>query len=101
MLYLWASLRQPAGIQSPISWEEHLGQTSVEINSSDAMPEPESNQFMDAMIPTLTALFPNSLHFSGDRSDNPRECLSTGWYIIIFRLLERTQTPEELAGSST
>ena len=106
MLYLWGIPGAATLLASkvPISWEEHLGQATVE---KMAPPDkqclnPDLNQFLDEMIAFLTApLSGNPYNFRVIVVDNPRvnAFAAPGGYIVIYRgLLERTQTPEELAG---
>jgi predicted Zn-dependent protease len=106
ILYLWGIPGAASLLASkvPISWEEHLGQATVEKMAppEKRCPDPNLNQFMDEMIATLTApLSRNPYIFRVIVVDNPRvnAFAAPGGYIIIFRgLLQRTQTPEELAG---
>ena len=106
ILYLWGIPGAATLLASkvPISWEEHLGLATVE---KLAPPDKRClnanlNQFMDEMITTLTAPLAGTPYtFRVIVVDNPRvnAFAAPGGYIIIFRgLLERTQTPEELAG---
>jgi predicted Zn-dependent protease len=106
ILYLWGIPGAATLLASkvPISWEEHLGQATVE---KMAPPDkrclnPNLNQFMDEMITTLTTPLSGTPYtFRVIVVDNPQvnAFAAPGGYIIIFRgLLERTQTPEELAG---
>ncbi len=88
----------------PISWEEHLGQATVEklAPPDKRCLDPNLNQFMEEMITTLTAALPRIPYtFRVIVVDDPRvnAFAAPGGFIVIFRgLLERTQTPEELAG---
>ncbi len=106
ILYLWGIPGAAALLASkvPISWEEHLGQATIEklAPPDKRCLNPNLNQFLDEMITTLTAPLPGTPYtFRVIVVDNPRvnAFAAPGGYIIIFRgLLERTQTPEELAG---
>jgi predicted Zn-dependent protease len=106
ILYLWGIPAATSLLASkvPISWEEHLGQATVEklAPADKRCLNPNLNQFMDEMIATLTAPLSRTPYtFRVIVVDDPRvnAFAAPGGYIIIFRgLLERTQTPEELAG---
>ena len=106
LLYLWGIPGAATLLASkvPISWEEHLGQASVDklAPPDKRCLNPNLNHFMEEMVATLTAPLPvNPYTFRVIVVDNPRvnAFAAPGGYIIVFRgLLERTQSPEELAG---
>lgn len=105
-LYLWGIPAMAGVIASgvPVSWEEQLGQSVVEqlAPAEKECTDPIRIQAIDEIITTLTSALPNSPYtFRVIIIDNPsvNAFAAPGGYIVVLKgLLERTETPEELAG---
>jgi len=105
-MYLWG-IPGMAGIvasQVPVSWEESLGGAVVEnlAPASERCTDPTLARVVDEITTTLTRTLPASPYtFRVAVVDNPtvNAIAAPGGFIVLFRgLVERTQTPEELAG---
>ncbi|HET7876346.1 MAG TPA: M48 family metallopeptidase [Methylomirabilota bacterium] len=88
----------------PVSWEQSLGQSIVQQLAPPARrcDDPRLRQAVEGIVSRLTAAAPGSpyafrVHVVNERAVNA--FAAPGGYVVVFRgLLERTQTPEELAG---
>ena len=105
-LYLWG-IPAMAGIvasQVPASWEEGLGEAVVEhlAPPPKRCTDPALARAIDEITITLTRTLPAPPYtFRVAVVDNPtvNAIAAPGGFIVLFRgLVERTQTPEELAG---
>ena len=105
-MYLWG-IPALAGIiasQVPVSWEERLGEAVVEHLAPPARrcADPTLTAAIDEIIVTLTRTLPGSPYtFAVVVADNPtvNAFAAPGGHVVLFRgLVERTKTPEELAG---
>ena len=105
-LYLWG-IPAIAGIvasQVPASWEEGLGEAVVEnlAPAPKRCTDPTLTRAVEEITITLTRTLPSSHYtFRVMVVDNPtvNAIAAPGGFIVLFRgLVERTQTPEELAG---
>jgi beta-barrel assembly-enhancing protease len=105
-LYLWgipglASLVVP---RVPVRWEERLGKSVVDHLAPPARRcvDPVREQAIHQIVATLVSSLPESPYqFQVFVVNNPavNALAAPGGYIIVFRgLLERTRSPEELAG---
>ncbi len=105
-LYLWGIPAVAAVVASrvPVSWEERLGQSVVEhlAPPTKRCTDPNRVRMIDEIIATLTAPLSNNPYALRVMvvNDPIVNALATpGGYILVFRgLLERTRSPEELAG---
>ena len=106
VLYLWGIPALSGLVASlvPVSWEERLGQAVVEHLAPPAMRCTDMNRtpVISEILTALTTHSPTSPYtirviLVNDSSINA--FAAPGGYIVLFRgLLEKTQTPEELAG---
>jgi Zn-dependent protease with chaperone function len=105
-IYLWGipTLAALAATFVPVSWEERVGQSAL---SQFAPPgrhcsDPQLRAAMDEILGTLTAPAPRSpyaLRVSVVNTPLVNAIAVPGGHIVVFRgLLERTHSPEELAG---
>ena len=105
-LYLWgipavAALVAPT---VPVAWEESLGRSVVDqlATPEQVCADPRRQQALEAIVARLVAAAPPSPYTFRLRVVNRPEVnalAAPGGYILVFRgLLERTKTPEELAG---
>jgi len=105
-LYLWGIPAVASLVAShvPVSWEERLGQAVVEhlAPPRKRCADPSRAQVIDKISATLTAhLLNNPYRFRVIVVNDPmvNALAAPGGYILVFRgLLERTRSPEELAG---
>jgi predicted Zn-dependent protease len=105
-LYLWGIPAVASVVTSrvPVSWEERLGQSVVEHLAPERKRCTDRNRarMIDEITATLTAPLPNSPYtFRVMVVNDPmvNALAAPGGYVLVFRgLLERTRTPEELAG---
>jgi len=105
-LYLWGipAMASFVAPRVPTSWEERLGRTVVEHLAPTARrcADPAREQAIREIVTTLIASLARSPYrFQVFVVNNPsvNAFAAPGGYIVIFRgLLERTRTPEELAG---
>ena len=106
MLYLWGipALASGAASRVPVSWEERLGQSVVEhlAPPQKRCTDPNRSRMVDEITATLTAhLSTNPYTFRVMVVNDPivNALAAPGGYILVFRgLLEKTRSPEELAG---
>jgi predicted Zn-dependent protease len=106
ILYLWGIPALAGFVASlvPVSWEERLGHAVVEHLAPPAMRCTDTTRtpVINKIVTVLTAPSPTSpytirLILVNDSSINA--FAAPGGYIVLLRgLLEKTQTPEELAG---
>lgn len=88
----------------PVSWEERLGQAVVErlVPESERCADPERSAAIDALAAALRATIPDTpytFHVLVANRPMVNAFAAPGGRIVIFRgLLERTHSPEELAG---
>ncbi len=105
-IYLWGipALADLAASRIPVAWEEQLGQAVVK-----GLTPPEKRcgdaarfQILDRISAILLAAAPQSPYTSRTTVVNDpavNALAAPGGYLVIFRgLLEKTKTPEELAG---
>jgi len=105
-LYLWGIPAVASVVAShvPVSWEERLGQSVVQhlAPPSKRCTERNRTRMIDEIAATLTAHLPNNPYvFRVMVVNDPivNALAAPGGYILVFRgLLERTRSPEELAG---
>lgn len=106
-LYLWGipALARAVAERVPVAWEEQLGVAVVrEIAPPPARCNDASRQArIDALVGRLAAALPGPprYHFRVlvVRDDVVNALAAPGGFIVVFRgLLDRTDTPEELAG---
>lgn len=105
-LYLWGipAVASVAASRVPVSWEERLGQAVVEhlAPPRKRCADPSRAQVIDKISATLTAhLLNNPYRFRVTVVNDPivNALAAPGGYVLVFRgLLERTRSPEELAG---
>jgi predicted Zn-dependent protease len=105
-LYLWGIPATASVVASrvPVSWEERLGQVVVEqlAPPGKRCADPARARMLEEITATLTAPLPNTPYtFRVIVVNNPivNALAAPGGYILVFRgLLERTRSPEELAG---
>ena len=105
-LYLWGipALAALAAPRVPVAWEEGLGRSATEYLAPRELVcgDPRLRQALDAIVARLAAASPASPYsfrlFVVNRP--PVNALAApGGYIVVYRgLLERTRSPEELAG---
>lgn len=105
-LYLWGipALASVAAGWVPVSWEESLGRSAAEHLAPPEWrcEDPRVRAALDAIVARLTATAPRSpytfrVYVVRHRMVNA--FAAPGGYVVVFSgLLERTRTPEELAG---
>ena len=106
VIYFWGipALAAVVAVRVPVSWEEHLGQSAVgylappERRCEDA----RLNAAVNEIVSRLTDAAPRSPYtFRVYVVDGQivNAFAAPGGYVVVFRgLIERTSTPEELAG---
>ena len=105
-LYLWGIPAVASVVAShvPVSWEERLGQSVVEhlAPPTKRCTDPNRAHRIDEITATLTAPLPNNpyaLRVMVVNDPIVNALAIPGGYVLVFRgLLERTRSPEELAG---
>jgi predicted Zn-dependent protease len=105
-LYLWGIPATASVVASrvPVSWEERLGQAVVEqlAPPRKRCADPARARMLEEITATLTAPLPNTPYtFRVIVVNDPivNALAAPGGYILVFRgLLDRTRSPEELAG---
>jgi beta-barrel assembly-enhancing protease len=105
-LYLWGIPALAAAVAPtvPVAWEEQLGQAAVAHLAPKELvcEDPFRQQALDAIVARLAATIQRSPYTFRVVVVNRREVnalAAPGGFIVVFRgLLERTRTPEELAG---
>lgn len=105
-LYFWGIpvLADQAAARVPVSWEEQLGRAVVGemAPAGERCADPEHIGVLDQIISALTASGPDSPYtFVITVVDDPgvNAFAAPGGQIVIYRgLLEKTESPEELAG---
>jgi Zn-dependent protease with chaperone function len=105
-LYLWGipALAAVATARVPVAWEERLGRSAMAYLAPRRLvcEDPRRQPALDAVMARLDAAVPASpytfrLFVVNDPQVNA--LAAPGGYIVVYRgLLERTRTPEELAG---
>lgn len=106
VLYLWGIPALAAFVASrvPVSWEEHLGHAVVEHLAPPAMRCRDTNRtrMIDEIITVLTKPLqssPYAIRVIVVNDSNINAFAAPGGYIVLLRgLIDKTQTPEELAG---
>ncbi|MFQ5839193.1 MAG: M48 family metallopeptidase [Candidatus Methylomirabilales bacterium] len=106
VLYLWGIPAMAAIVASrvPVSWEEQLGKAVVQELAPPAKQctDRTRSRAIDDIVKTLTNPLPDSPYtFRVVVVDDPtvNAFAAPGGYIVVLQgLLERTETPEELAG---
>lgn len=90
--------------QVPVAWEERLGQSVIETLSSEQSlcTNPQTLQAISEITTRLLPTIPNNPYKFKIVVENKRAINAfavPGGYVVVFRgLLEKTRTPEELAG---
>ena len=105
-LYVWGipAAAAVAAARVPVSWEERFGRSIVEhlVPAGKACAEPTRQRIIDDIVKALIAPLPRTPYtFRVTVVDDPtvNALAAPGGFIVVFRgLLERTRTPEELAG---
>jgi beta-barrel assembly-enhancing protease len=105
-LYLWGipALAALVAPRVPVAWEEGLGRSVVEHVTRPGLvcDDARRHQALDSILTRLVAAGPPSpytFRLSVVNEPQVNALAAPGGYIIVFRgLLERTRTPEELAG---
>jgi Zn-dependent protease with chaperone function len=104
-LYLWGipALAALAAPRVPVAWEESLGLSAMDyLAPREALCEdPRRQQALDAILGRLVAVAPSPYTFRLFVVNQPQvnALAAPGGYIVVYRgLLERTRSPEELAG---
>lgn len=106
VVYLWGlpALAAVVAPRVPVSWEESLGQSAVEYlaPAGQRCADPRRQAALDAIVARLLTAAPGSpytLRLYVVNNPGVNALAAPGGYIVVFRgLLERTRTPEELAG---
>lgn len=106
VIYAWGipALAGVVAARVPREWEEGLGASIVEqlTKTEKRCAEPTRQRMIEEMVARLTAPLPRPTYtFRVLVLDEPvvNAFAAPGGFIVIFRgLLERTRTPEELAG---
>lgn len=105
-LYLWGipALAALAAPRVPVAWEEGLGRSAMEYLAPRQLlcEDPRRQQALDAIVARLAAAAPSSpytFRLSVVNQPQVNALAAPGGYIVVYRgLLERTRSPEELAG---
>ena len=105
-LYLWGipALAALAAPRVPVVWEEGLGRSAMEYLAPQELVcgDPRLRQALDPIVTRLAAAAPASPYtFRLVVVNQPQvnALAAPGGYIVVYRgLLERTRSPEELAG---
>lgn len=107
VIYRWgipglASLVTP---HVPTTWEQQVGREVVEqlAPEKDRCTDPYRRQIIESMVTKLIATVPNNpygtIHFHIVDEPIVNAFAAPGGYVVVFRgLLEKTETPEQLAG---
>ncbi len=89
----------------PITWEQRLGQDVVEqfAPEKDRCTDPYRIHIIESLLTKLTATVPENpygtIHFHIVDEPIVNAFAAPGGYVVVFRgLLEKTETPEQLAG---
>jgi beta-barrel assembly-enhancing protease len=89
----------------PIAWEQQLGREVVDqyAPEKDRCTDPDRKQVIESMLTKLIATVPNNpygtIHFHIVDEPMVNAFAAPGGYVVVFRgLLEKTETPEQLAG---
>ncbi|HET8575511.1 MAG TPA: M48 family metallopeptidase [Methylomirabilota bacterium] len=106
VIYFWGipALAAVVAARVPVSWEEQLGQSAVGYlaPSEKRCEDPRLNAAVNEIVARLTDAAPKSpyvfrVYVVDAKAFNA--FAAPGGYVVVFRgLLERTSTPEELAG---
>jgi predicted Zn-dependent protease len=105
-IYLWGipALAAVVATVVPVSWEERVGQSAVAYLAPPAQRcnDPQLQAAVNEVVEVLTAAGPRSpyaLRVYVVHSPVVNALAIPGGYIVVFQgLLERTRSPEELAG---
>jgi predicted Zn-dependent protease len=105
-LYLWGipALAALAAPRVPVAWEERLGQSAMNYLAPRELlcEDPRRQQALDAIVARLAAAAPSSpytFRLAVVNQPQVNALAAPGGYIVVYRgLLERTRSPEELAG---
>ena len=105
-LYLWGipALAALAAPRVPTAWEENLGRSAMEYLAPPELVcrDPRLRQALDSIVARLAAEVPGSPYtFRLFVVNRPQvnALAAPGGYLVVYRgLLERTRSPEELAG---
>lgn len=104
-LYLWGIplLANALAARIPVAWEERLGAAVVEqvTAASDRCTEPAGVRAIERIVSTLSAAAPSPYTYRVTVVEVRlvNAFAAPGGYIVLFRgLLDKTDTPEELAG---
>ncbi len=105
-LYLWGipTMAYVAASYVPISWEEHLGDAVLEHLAPEKMrcTDPSRSQILDGLTQALLSSVPQNPYQLRIIVVNERIvnafALPGGTIILFQGLLDRTESPEELAG---
>ncbi len=105
-LYLWGipALAAVVAPRVPVGWEEALGHSATRHLAPPELrcEDPRRQQALDSVVARLAAAVPRSpytFHLYVVNRPEVNALAAPGGYIVVFRaLLERTRTPEELAG---
>lgn len=105
-LYLWGipAFANAVASRIPVSWEDQLGRQVVEqlTATSRRCTDPERLKVLDQIVSTLTApSSPVPYTFRITVLDDPtiNALAAPGGHLVLFEgLLEKTKTPEQLAG---
>jgi beta-barrel assembly-enhancing protease len=89
----------------PTAWEQRLGRDVVDqfAPEKDRCTDPYRKQVIESMLTKLVATVPNNpygaIHFHIVDEPIVNAFAAPGGYVVVFRgLLEKTETPEQLAG---
>lgn len=105
LIYLWGlpTLAEVAARSVPIAWEEKLGEAVAHkmVDDQAAKVSPETVAAVERIVKTLVP--PGSSRYTYRvrvvKNDDVNAFAAPGGYIVVYTgLLEKTRTPEELAG---
>jgi len=104
--YLWGipALAALVAPRVPVAWEESLGRAVIDqlAPAAELCVDPRRQPALDAIVARLVAAAPPSpyrFHLLVVNRPAVNALAAPGGYIVVFRgLLERTRTPDELAG---
>ncbi len=89
----------------PVSWEQRLGHDVVTefAPEEDRCTDPYRTHIIESLLTKLTATVPDNpygtIHFQIVDEPIVNAFAAPGGYVVVFRgLLEKTETPEQLAG---
>ena len=105
-LYVWGipALAGAVAARIPVSWEERLGQSTLESLApvKSRCTEPERLKILEGMVAQLVDTIPESpytFRLTVVRGKMVNAFAAPGGYIVVYEgLLRKTSTPEELAG---